>query len=164
MEPNATDPSASNGRMPDLEGAVREANINLGIRYEEPDTSLSATDASSRKSWVPLAIGVLLLGAILVGCLLLERSVPKLEANRVETDLRWAIGEVVEEIDRQRSILGELPRPEDLHGLLSEAIVYIPTGDTYRVVGSRDGIRVEFDGSVPVDLWRSLVLYPSGVP
>ena len=164
MEPNAPDPSTPTGRAPDLEGAIREASAHLGIRYEAPDAPLSARATLGQIPWVPGAIGVLLLGAILAGILLVERRAPKLDPDRVEADLRWAAAEVVEEVNRQRSILGELPRPEALHGLLSEAIVYIPTGDTYRVVGLRDGVRVEFDGSIPLELWRSLVIYPPDAP
>ena len=160
MEPNAPDPSTPTGRNPDLEDSIREASDHLGVHYEAPDAPSSAPAASGEIPWAPVAIGVVLLGAILAGLLLSEHRAPNLEAHRVEADLRWAVAEVVVEVDRLRSILGELPRPEDLHGLLSEAVVYIPTGDTYRVVGSRDGVRVEFDGRIPVDRWRSLVLYP----
>ena len=160
MKPHVPDPPRPSGRKADLEGAIREASDHLGVSHEDPAQSLPPSDPSGQTLWIRVAIGSVALAVLLGGTLLVERRVPGLEAHRVEADLRWAVSEVVEEVERLHGMRGALPGPEELQGLLSEATDYIPEGDTYRVVGARNGVRVEFDGRIPLDEWRVLVLYP----
>ena len=69
---------------------------------------------------------------------------------------------VVRRVETLRSERGRLPGAGDLYGLLSDAVVYLPEGNTYRVVGDRGGVRVVYDGSVPLDAWVREETYPPG--
>lgn len=159
----ATEPHSPRGRA-DLEGAIREASDHLGVSDEEAVRPLPTSVPVGQNLWIRVAGGLVILAILLGGTFLVERRVPGLEAHRVEADLRWAVSAVVEEVERLHGMRGTLPAPEDLQGLLSEAIEYIPEGDRYRVVGARNGVLVEFDGRIPLDQWRFLVLYPPDSP
>jgi hypothetical protein len=164
MDSDAPRPAQPDAGGVELEEAIREASHHLGVRYS-PETP--APPPPKRVDWrnrAFFALVVLTWIAILGGTYLLSIRTTELDPHRVEVDLRWAVAEVVEEIERQRSISGELPRHEDLHGLLGEAISYTLLGSSYRIVGSRGDVRVEFDGSIPLDEWRALVFQPPGRP
>jgi hypothetical protein len=96
---------------------------------------------------------------VLVVAALLGRTVWSLRARaepppaRVEADLRWAVAQVVRRVEDLRSRTGRLPRAEELQGLVSDLVVYEPAGDGYRVRGQRGGVRVEYDGTVPLERW-----------
>ncbi len=76
---------------------------------------------------------------------------PPLEETTV--DLRWLVADAVELIEGFRSENGRLPARADLGDLLPADIMYELRGDTYVVAAAEEGIRVEFDGSVPLQRW-----------
>lgn len=99
-------------------------------------------------------VGVGVLVALLltaVGAMLLP---PARQAPReVEADLRWAVAQVVGEVEAVRRRTGRLPTTEELHGLVSELVVYRADGDAYTVTAQRDGVRVLYDGTEPLEAW-----------
>jgi hypothetical protein len=76
---------------------------------------------------------------------------PPLE--EVTVDLRWFVADAVELIEGFRAENGRLPARADLGDLLPADIVYEIRGDTYVVAASEEGLRVEFDGSLPLQRW-----------
>jgi hypothetical protein len=104
----------------------------------------------NRRLWV--------LGALLALSVAAAALVPLLRpgtqfAADVEADLRWAVAHVVREVEAHRARSGALPGPEVLRLLLGEHVTYEAVGDAYLVTAERDGIRVRFDGTVPLDTW-----------
>lgn len=80
-------------------------------------------------------------------------------AAEVEADLRWAVAQVVRRVEELRGRSGRLPLPGDLQGLVSDLVVYEPLADGYWVYGERGSVRVEFDGTVPLERWERLRTY-----
>jgi len=70
-------------------------------------------------------------------------------------DLRWAVAQVVRRVESVRAQTGRLPTAEELHGLVSDLIVYERVGDSYFVAGERGEVEVLYDGSIPLDEWMT---------
>ena len=81
------------------------------------------------------------------------------EAPRLEADLRWAVANVVREVESARQRRGRLPEAAALHGLLSDAVTYQPAGDNYRVVGTYGSVTVVYDGTQPLEEWAAARTY-----
>jgi hypothetical protein len=98
-------------------------------------------------------LGVILAVSVVgAGLSLLLPPAAQSEAE-VEADLRWAVANVVREVEAFRARTGALPDAGRIRLLLGEHVTYEPVDDVYLVVGERDEVRVVFDGSVPLDAW-----------
>ena len=73
----------------------------------------------------------------------------------LEADLRWAVANVVREVEAFRQRHGRLPEAADLHGLLSDAVTYEPAQDDYHVIGSYGSVHIEYDGTQPLEEWAA---------
>jgi len=100
-----------------------------------------------------VALGVILAASVIAAGLSLLLPAPGQTEAEVEADLRWAVANVVREVEAFRARTGALPDAGRLRLLLGEHVTYEPVDDAYLVVGERDDVEVTFDGSVPLDEW-----------
>lgn len=142
----------------DLHAAIEEASRSLGVTYRPPDDP-EPERWGGRPLWI---VAALLAVGVVVALALRGGSASAQPPHLVEADLRWAVAQVVEHVERERLLRGRLPEARDLRPLLGETLDYSVRDGDYRVVGRRDGVRVEYDGSVPLDEWRARVLHPPG--
>lgn len=144
--------AGEDARSAELLAAVERASRHVGGRGPEggPVLRFDAPRAGARR--------VRVLGAILAVCmvgaaLLLLLPSPRQSEEDVEADLRWAVANVVREVEASRARTGALPDPERLRILAGEHVTYEPVGDLYLVTGERDRVRVVYDGTVPLEEW-----------
>jgi len=146
----------------EISAAIKEASRSLGVPDEavvEPGTGTGPSTPWPAPVWI--VIGLLALG--IVTALAVRGSGSRGQpAHLIEADLRWAVVQVVEHVENERLLRGRIPEERRIRVLLGEALTYSVEEDGYRVVGRRDGVRVEYDGSVPLEGWRALVLHPPG--
>lgn len=139
---------------PGLLAAVERASRHLGAAHRpgstRPVVRYDAPGVGHRRLWVLGALLVLSVAAAALATLLRPASQPPAD---VEADLRWAVANVVRGVEAHRARTGALPRPEMLQPLLGEHLTYEASGGAYVVTGERDGVRVRFDGSVPLEAW-----------
>lgn len=143
----------------DIAAAVEEASRSLGEPDEPPGQPESGGGPArwGRPVWI---VGGLLVVAIATALVLRDSGSGGQPAHLVEADLRWAVARVVEHVERERLLRGRLPAESELRLLLGETLTYSAGEGGYRVVGRRDGVRVEYDGSLPIEEWSGLVLFP----
>jgi len=160
----ADDPTAEEGLDPELLAVVQQAARQAGaanaterspvvIQYNAP-----ATRARLSVVWLSAVLLVVATGALYLSV----RSQGDPPAAEVEADLRWAVGHVVRRVEALQQRTGQLPRPEDLTGLVSDVVVYERLGDGYRVFGRRGPVLVQYDGRVPLADWLRERTYPEG--
>lgn len=159
------------GSRPDLDRAIEEASRSLGLTPEtsspagkEPprgrDPDPEPARGARRAIWIVL--GLLALASALALALRSAGTMGQ-PAHLVESDLRWAVARVVEHVEQERLLRGRAPEASELRVLLGETLTYTSLeGGGYRVVGERDGVRVEYDGSVPLGEWSAIMLHPPG--
>jgi hypothetical protein len=139
---------------PELLAAVQRASRHLGVEAPKagarPMLRFDAPKVGHRRLWVLGGLLGLSVAAAALVPLLRPATQP---AADVEADLRWAVAHVVREVEAHRARSGALPGPEALRPLLGEHVTYQAMGDAYFVTAERDGIRVRFDGSVPLEAW-----------
>lgn len=161
------DADGTGGERPDrprspaaLRAAIEDASRSLGVEYGAPEES------EPGRTWErPLWIVAALLAVGIVAALALRGAGGSEQApHLVEADLRWAVARVVEHVERERLLRGRLPEERELRLLLGETLDYEARGGAYVVSGRRDGVRVVYDGSVPVEQWRALVRHRPGTP
>ena len=145
---------------PEMQEAIAEAHDHLLAKEavmakeaapapEQPVPKVSRKGRRGRIALIASALVVVLAGVAYLGV----SSFQSLPLPEQEADLRWAVGQAVTRIEAFRMEKGRLPAEEDLFGLLSEAVVYSVRGDGYLVTGTTGPIRVDYDGSVPLDIW-----------
>ena len=140
---------------PELLSAVERASRHVGAaggprKGGGPIVRFDAPRASKRRVWALGAILALSVVAAVLSFLLPSRTQPEAD---VEADLRWAVANVVREVEAFRARTGALPEPERLRILVGEHVTYEPRGDVYVVTGERDRVRVVYDGRTPLDAW-----------
>jgi len=139
---------------PEMLAAVQLASRHLGVEGPKagarPVLRFDAPRVGHRRLWVLGGLLALSVGAAALVPLLRPTTQPVAE---VEADLRWAVANVVREVEAHRARSGALPGPEALRPLLGEHVTYQAAGDAYFVTAERDGVRVRFDGSVPLEAW-----------
>lgn len=124
-------------------GAHRDGAIADEARPRKPNT------------WLVVSLAFALTAVMAVDAYLI-RHIPKpLPPAAQEMDLRWAVADVVKEIEAFRQGEGRLPTAADLEGLLNEVISYQTDGSEYRVTAIQGTLRVEYDGSVPLETWMA---------
>ena len=162
----ATPPGGTAGNDapdPGLLAAVERASRHLGAADRpgsaRPLVRFDAPGAGRRRLWVLGALLVLSMAAAALATLLRPVSQP---AADVEADLRWAVANVVRGVQAHQARTGSLPGPEMLRPLLGEHVTYEVSGDAYVITGERDGVRVRFDGTVPLEAWLTEGAPPSG--
>lgn len=142
---------------PELLAAVERASRHLGAVGDRarggPVVRFDALRPAARRLWA--LGGILGLSVALAAALLLIPPRAQSEAE-VEADLRWAVANVVREVEAHRTRTGELPARERLGALLGEHLEYEAVGDAYVVTAERDGVRVSWDGTVPLEEWEGL--------
>jgi hypothetical protein len=147
------------GPSADLIAAIDEAARTVGGAPRPaagaPPVPLRFDDEPAARRVGP-AIAIALLLALAAASFLFARSREQPPDARVESDLRWAVGQVVRRVETLRSQTGRLPRPEDLQGLVSDMVVYEPLADGYWVHARRGRVQVEYDGSVSLERWLEL--------
>jgi hypothetical protein len=139
----------------DLQEAIARASRYVGspgIPAQTPTTTVRY-DASTPRRIRLVVLGTLLAATVVGAGYLSLRPRPPLPPQEQEADLRWAVARVVGQVETFRNEHGRLPAAQDLYGLLSDAVVYVREGSHYRVIGDRGGVRVTYDGSVPLDEW-----------
>jgi len=147
----ADDDAPSADLLAAVERASRHVRAGPGPTQEAgPVLRFDAPRASARRLWVLGAILALSVAAAALSTLLQPRAQPEAE---VDADLRWAVANVVREVEAFRTRTGALPNPERLRILLGEHLTYEPAGDAYVVTGKRDAVRVLYDGTVPLEEW-----------
>jgi hypothetical protein len=134
--------------------AVQRASRHLGregpVAGARPVLRFDAPKAGHGRLWVLGGLLALSFGAAALVPLLRPRAQP---AADVEADLRWAVANVVREVEAHRARTGVLPGPAVLRPLLGEHVAWEVVGEAYLVTAERDGIQVRFDGSVPLEEW-----------
>lgn len=139
---------------PELLAAVERASRHVGatgaVGKARPVVRFDAPRTGARRVWV---LGALLALSVAAAALLTLIPPGRQSAAEVEADLRWAIANVVREVEVSRARTGTLPDPERLGPLLGEHVVYEPSGEGYVVTGERDGVLVRYDGTVPLEEW-----------
>lgn len=157
---NESEPPGREPADDTLAAAIEEASRSLGVPYREPgepETREGPTTGLGRG--IGIAMGVLLVG-LLAALALRGAGSSTQPAHLVEADLRWAVARVVEQVEEERLLRGRIPEEPRIRLLLGEALSYSMEEGGYRIVGRRDGVEVEYDGSLPLEEWRALVLYP----
>jgi len=139
----------------DLLAAVERASRHLGAaggakKEAGPVLRFDAPRAPLRRLLILGVILALSVVAAALSVLLPSRAQPVAD---VEADLRWAVANVVREVEAYRTRTGALPEPERLRILLGEHLTYEPLGDVYLVTGERDEVRVLYDGTTTLDAW-----------
>lgn len=155
-------PSGGGPSEADISAAIEEASRSLGVSREPADESGSGRGPGRRwrrPFWI--VTGLLVVG--IVTALTLQGSGSSGQpAHLVEADLRWAVARVVEHVEKERMLRGRIPEEGEVRVLLSEALSYSVEEGGYRVVGRRGGVRVEYDGSLPLEEWIARVHHPPG--
>jgi hypothetical protein len=126
-----------------LDAGERRGAPRPVLRFDAP--------AAGRRRLVVLGVLLVLSLAVAALATLLRPAVQP--AADVEADLRWAVAHVVRAVEAHRARTGSLPGPEPLRPLLGEHVAYQARGEGYVVSAERDGIRVRFDGTVPLEAW-----------
>lgn len=142
---------------PDLLAAVERASRHMGAaggpRKEGgrgPVLRFDASRASARRvRWLGAILALSMVAAALFWLLPARTQPPE----DVEADLRWAVANVVREVEAYRVRTGALPDPERVRILVGEHVTYEPLGDVYVVTGERDRVRVLYDGTMPLEEW-----------
>ena len=144
-------------------GVVAEASDDIA---EHKAVASAVSEAQVRKPNTALVatLAVTLTVIMAMDIYVATRAPEPLPAAEQEIDLRWVVAGVVDEIEVFRQEQGRLPTAADLNGLLDEVISYEPTGDSYLVSAGAGELRIEYDGSVPLETWvtQRVVVTPDG--
>jgi hypothetical protein len=125
-----------------VESASRHVGAAAGRDQAGPVVRFDAARAGARRVWA-LGGGLALSVALAAALTLIP---PRAQSpDEVEADLRWAVDNVVREVEAARARTGSLPAPQRLGALLGEHLTYEPAGDAYVITGERDGVRVRWD-------------------
>jgi len=139
---------------PELLAAVERASRHVGAAAGRaqlrPVVRFDAARAGGRRVRV---LGAVLALSVAVAAALTLIPPRAQSPGEVEADLRWAVANVVREVEAERARTGALPAPQRLDALLGEHLRYEPVGGAYVVTGERDGVRVSWDGTVPLEEW-----------
>jgi hypothetical protein len=160
----ADDPTPDDAPDPGLLEAIEVAARHVGRGHDARETTpvvvrFDAPRPGQMRLWLLTA---LLLITATGSAYLSFRPQAEPPPEDVEADLRWAVAQVVRRVEVLHSRTGRLPAPEDLHGLVSDMVVYEPLGEGYWVFGQRGPVRVEFDGTIPLARWEKMSLYARG--
>lgn len=157
VDPRDPDDAPAPDLLEAIEAAARQVGSTPGATQGTP---VVVRLDGLRPGRARVTLLVLLLVASVVGTAYLSYRPPgEPSAETVEADLRWAVAQVVRRVEGLRLQTGRLPDQGDLRGLVSDLVVYEPLGDGYWVFGQRGSVRVEFDGTVPLDTWERLRVY-----
>ena len=128
------------------------ARKKIAVDKEAADAAAEAQVKTPNTAFVA-TLAVILTLIMATDIYVAARSPEPLPPAEQEIDLRWIVADVVVEIEVFREERGHLPTASDLDGLLDEVISFERTGDSYRVVGDAGNVRVEYDGSLPLEQW-----------
>ena len=134
------------------EDTLADARQKIVVDKEAADAAAAAQVKKPNTAFVA-TLAVILTLIIVADVYVAARMPDPLPPAEQEIDLRWIVADVVVEIEVFREEEGHLPTASDLDGLLDEVISFERIGDSYRVVGDAGNVRVEYDGSLPLDQW-----------
>lgn len=146
----AGDDAPSRELLAAVERASRHLGVDVAARRARPVLRFDAVRTGRRRLAVLAALLVLSVALAALATLLRPRVQP---AADVEADLRWAVANVVRQVEAEKARTGALPGPERLGALLGEHVTYEISDGSYAVAGERDGVRVRFDGTLPLEEW-----------
>lgn len=133
-----------------LAGAVDHVSETIAAQKE-------AEERQKPRSRIPMFVAALAALALVAGwnVWLVVRPPPTPPAAVLEAGLRWEVGQLVLEIEAHRAAQGRLPDPSEIADLLDEIVAYSLTDGGYVVVAEEGQVRLEYDGSVPIERWMA---------
>jgi hypothetical protein len=84
---------------------------------------------------------------------MLTRPPRALPPAEMVVDLRWFVADAVDQIETMRAESGRLPARAELSDLVAGGIEYEISGAGYVVALTDGGVRVVYDGSLPLERW-----------
>lgn len=147
--------SARNGGPVDWSDAVSAASRHVEERAVAEERAAERARPKRNAAWLAMAFGVLVAVAVWDARVLTRTNDPP-SAIQQEMDLRWLVADVVQGAEDFRAAEGGLPKASDLLDLLWGDMVYELRDAGYVVLAEGDGIRLEFDGTIPLAEWVAL--------
>jgi len=144
--------SDTNKPLPDLSEAVSRASVHVKER------GVAAQEAAERqkpRSQAPALVGAAVIFAAVIAwdVYAFSRAPAPVPTDELRVDLRWLVADAVGVIEGFRIETGRLPTRAELGDLLAEDLLYEVRGDSYVVAVAEGALRVQFDGTVPLDRW-----------
>jgi len=153
--------SEENGTPEVWSDTVSEASRHVQERTIAEEEATERAKAKPTARWVVAALAVLTV--VIVWDIRALTATPDPPSTwQQEVDLRWLVSDVVEEVEDFRSAEGRLPGAADLEHVLDDDIVYEAWDGVFMVVAEGDGVRLQFDGTIPLAEWVTLVGPHSG--
>ncbi len=144
-------PTGGDAPPAELLAAVERASRHLGVDGRggrpRPVHRFAAPAPGRRRVWV---LGALLALSVALGAVASWLRPVVQSPAEVEADLRWAVDNVVRQVEAHHSRTGMLPPREILLPLLGEHLTYDILDGSWVVSAERDGVRVRVEGAPPV--------------